>query len=63
MFDELTREESMAGIRSRVEESNKIPHDATLTHSEKRQKIDVLHNEIRELWYHIYDLEGKPYKR
>lgn len=63
MFDELTRDESLAGIRTRVEESNKLPHDVNLTHSEKKQKLDDIHNEIRELWYHIYDLEGKPYKR
>lgn len=63
MFDNLTREESLEEMHTRVLSIESTRKDANLSVVEKKDIINNLQNEIRELWYHIYDLEGKPYER
>lgn len=63
MFDNLTREESLQEIQSRVSTIESTRKDPDLSGTERIDTINALQNEIRELWYHIYDLEGKPYER
>lgn len=63
MFDTFTREESLQEIHNRVLTLQEKRLDDTLTPQQRREIEITLHNEIRELWYHIYDLEGKPYTR
>lgn len=63
MFDDLTRDESLLAIREKVTSINSIRMDKNIVTTEKSKQTSILENEIRELWYHIYDLEGKPYER
>lgn len=63
MFDNLTRQESLDAINVRVKSIDATMRDNTIPHAERKLTIEQCHNEIRKLWYHIYDLEGKPYTR
>jgi hypothetical protein len=63
MFDNLTREQSLLEINNRVMLMQEKRLDNSITPQERREFENTVNNEIRELWYHIYDLEGKPYTR
>jgi hypothetical protein len=63
MFDNLSREESLKAINDKVKSINGLRSNSTIPHTERAQTISQLYSEIKDLWYHIYDLEGKPYIR
>lgn len=57
MFENLTKEESFQGIdeRTLLLRVSGSSYD--------QSQVDTICDEVKELWYHIYDLDGKPYVR
>ena len=60
MYDTLNKEECLDEIRRKVCESSELMRSDIPNVNEL---IETLSLEIRELWFRIYDIDGKPYIR
>lgn len=60
MYDSLTKEECLKEITKKVCESGEIMKK---NDENRNELLETLSFEIRELWYRIYDIDGKPYTR